>query len=579
MKLVIAEYLRTLKERNELDRLLPDLLVEMGYLPLAKPQTGNRQFGVDLAARGKNPITNIQELLLLVIKQGDIGRSEWSHGNQSVRQSIEEILDVYLKSHIDPQDKNRKIKIIVTTNGDLKQTVQANWFGFIADNQQKAEFEFWGLDQLAELIEIYLLDEHIFRDEERRLFRKALALSGDSDYDRHDLYLLFLRALGLTSTGELEPNPKDGKALIKAVRIISLSAQAFSSWALSDGDSKQGLLASERALLWAWHRIQFSDEATKTKVLEDSYGSVWSCYLNSTKHYFERMQNHCYVEDGLFRHCSSSAEFSIISFELIGILATAGIVNFLSITNDENQNKVKLENAHIFSNALQSLINNNGICSSPCLDRHSLEITLAIALFIFTDNIDAAKKWVVTLVQKIDFSLKSERYYPISSDSLDDIVESSGWGVGDIGNEHLIGESWTLATLAGWCAILGLDDSYEAISRGAKESYSEITLQLWHPDENFYKFLYFKQSQFDCGVTEAPIVLPEKASDWRKHIKVILDSNQKEIALSSPAMQAGIPAIDIISSRHFSTPIAPYFWYQLLEVLYPDELTHADKDS
>ena len=50
LALVIAEYLRTLKERNELDRLLPDLLVEMGYVPISRPQTGNRQFGVDIAA-------------------------------------------------------------------------------------------------------------------------------------------------------------------------------------------------------------------------------------------------------------------------------------------------------------------------------------------------------------------------------------------------------------------------------------------------------------------------------------------------------------------------------------------------
>lgn len=59
LALVIAEYLRTLKERNELDRLLPDLLIEMGYVPVARPQTGNRQFGVDIAARGTNPDTGL----------------------------------------------------------------------------------------------------------------------------------------------------------------------------------------------------------------------------------------------------------------------------------------------------------------------------------------------------------------------------------------------------------------------------------------------------------------------------------------------------------------------------------------
>ena len=162
MRLIIAEYLRSLKERDELDRLLPDLLVEMDYVPVARPQTGNRQYGVDIAARGNNSETGEDELLLLVVKQGDIGRTEWDGGNQSVRQSINEIFDVYLRSHLKPKDHDRSIRIVVATNGELKQTVQASWSGFVSDNKARACIEFWRTDTIAELIEIHLLDEHIF---------------------------------------------------------------------------------------------------------------------------------------------------------------------------------------------------------------------------------------------------------------------------------------------------------------------------------------------------------------------------------------------------------------------------------
>lgn len=94
MKLVIAEYLRSLKERDELDRLLPDLLVEMDYVPVARPQTGNRQYGVDIAARGRNPKTGDDELLLLVVKQGDIGRPEWD--GSIVRLSIKVLIPFFM---------------------------------------------------------------------------------------------------------------------------------------------------------------------------------------------------------------------------------------------------------------------------------------------------------------------------------------------------------------------------------------------------------------------------------------------------------------------------------------------------
>ncbi|MHB1188950.1 hypothetical protein [Thiobacillus sp.] len=573
MKLVIAEYLRTLKERDELDRLLPDLLVEMGYVPVARPQTGNRQYGVDLAARGKNPETDLDELLLLVIKQGDIGRTEWDVGNQAVRQSINEILDVYLKSHIEPQDKDRKIRIIVTTNGELKQVIQASWCGFVEDNQTKVVIEFWGIDRLAELIERHLLDEHVFRDEDRKQLRRALALSGDSDYDRRDLHRLFLRTLGLSNTGALEVPQKSGKALLKAIRIVSLSAHAFASWSLNDGDARQGLQANERALLWVWHRIQLADEETRNEALADAFGSLWTGYLNTARGYFERLQGHCYVEDGLFGYCSDSAQFSVIAFELIGMLATIGLAQVLVTTDDEADNNARFENARIVADALSSLIQNNGICSSPCLDRHSQDITLAVTFLLLTENADKVKTWLHKLVRNIDYAYKTKKYIPVCTDSLDDLAEEGGWSGGQAA-ERLINTSWTLATLAGWCAILGLDDGYEVIARECKESYPEVCVQLWHPDADVYKHMYFAQAQFNCGAAEAPIELPQSASAWRDHIKTILRSNQAQIAAASAAKQARIPALDIIAYRHYSAPVAPYFWYQFVNVLYPEDTPH-----
>ena len=46
MKLILSQYIRSLKERDEFDRLLPDLLLAMDYVPISKPQIGVRQFGV-----------------------------------------------------------------------------------------------------------------------------------------------------------------------------------------------------------------------------------------------------------------------------------------------------------------------------------------------------------------------------------------------------------------------------------------------------------------------------------------------------------------------------------------------------
>lgn len=570
MKLVIAEFLRTLKERDELDRLLPDLLVEMGYVPLARPQTGNRQFGVDLAVRGKDPRSGIDELLLAVIKKGDIGRAEWDGGEQSVRRSINEILDVYLKSHVEPQDKGKNVHIVVAANGELKQVVQASWCGFIADVQSRASVEFWGVDQLAELIETHLLDEHVFRDEDRKQLRRALSLSGDRDYDRRDLHRLFLRTLGLSTTGELETPQKTGKALLKALRIVNLSAHAFASWALAEGDTKQGLRGMERALLWSWHRLQLADDTTRKEAMAEAFGMLWTGYLVACKNYFERVQPHCYTEDALLRYGGDSSELSVIAFDLVGTLATIGLSQIFVVSANEVEIDARRGQAQIVANALTSLIFNNGICSSPCLDRHSQDITLALLLLVLSDRVDEAANWLKKLVRNIDYSYKAKRHVPVSTDSLDDLPEESGWN-GEQASERLMDTSWTLATLAGWSAIIDQDDCYELLAKGCKESYPGVCVQLWHPDEDLYKHLYFGQANIDCGASEAPIDLPENAAAWRDHIRTILASGQAVIAEASPAARAGISVLDLVASRHFLTPIVPAFWYRLVSALFPED--------
>lgn len=566
--LVIAEYLRTLKERNELDRLLPDLLIEMGYVPIARPQTGNRQFGVDIAARGTNPDTGKAELLLLVIKQKDIGRAEWDGGDQAIRPSLNEIFDVYLRSHVEAEDIGKPVRIAVVTNGQRKQTIQAGWSGYVNDQKDRALIEFWGLDELSTLIENHLLDEHVFQDEDRRELRRALALAGDVEYDQRDLHRLMLRTLRLTPEGMPADPSISKKDLLKALRVINFAAHAFASWALGDGDGRQGLRAMERVLLWSWHRVRAFDAWESDKEMIQALGSVWQGYLAVGRHYFEKLQAHCYVEDGLLGFASYSAELSLLAFEQIGILASIGLPHVLTIAGGDEDTEVQRKNADIVADALASLIFGNGICNSPCFDRHSQDIVLGMMLLVLAGRTDNAKRWLQTLIRNIDYSFKAKRYVPISSDSMDDLADIGGWHSGQTADK-LMKTSWMIAVLAGWCVILGLDDSYRALRNGLVEEYPETCAQLWHPDKHIHEHLYFHAAHFSSGASEAPIRLPEDPARWLEHMRVIVESEQGKECLLTMGCKVGLPAIDLIASRHFGTPVAPAFWYQIITTVSP----------
>ncbi|XOF33939.1 MAG: hypothetical protein ACL93V_01160 [Candidatus Electrothrix sp. YB6] len=114
MKLIIREYLASLRERKELDALLPDLLSQMGLDVFSKPGIGNRQYGVDVAAFGS--IDDQPEKVYLVsIKSGDLGRKDWNSGSiQDLQPSLDEIRDTYIPTHLPAEYKNKPIEIGVT---------------------------------------------------------------------------------------------------------------------------------------------------------------------------------------------------------------------------------------------------------------------------------------------------------------------------------------------------------------------------------------------------------------------------------------------------------------------------------
>lgn len=179
MRLVIKDYLLQLKEKDELDLLLCDLLFQMGYITDNRPETGNRQYGVDIRAHNEN------EILLSIVKQGNLNRKNWDADQNAVRQSLNDIQDTYVE-FIKGKDREKKLHIIVTTNGVIDEAARPSWEGYVSHNTMwsgmKVQIEFWNVDKLVDDIQKYLFDEHIFGAKMQRFLRKALYFIDESDY-------------------------------------------------------------------------------------------------------------------------------------------------------------------------------------------------------------------------------------------------------------------------------------------------------------------------------------------------------------------------------------------------------------
>ncbi|MGA0570994.1 hypothetical protein ACO2Q9_09775 [Variovorax sp. VNK109] len=562
MKLIISQFLRTLRERNEFDQLLPDLCLAMGYVPLSKPQTGVRQFGVDLAVVGTSPVDGAQEMLLFVIKQGDIGRREWAKDDPTaVRPSLEEVVDAYLSKMVGPEHASFRKTVVLATSGDLKQEVELNWNGFKARYISQAGFDFWGADRVAALVEQYMLDENLFAAQDRSDLRKALALSGEIDYDFADLSRLLLRQLGLKADGTLARPAENSQVLLKALRRAHLASQICVQWALTDGDSRQALWICERTLLWSWHRVQLCQKKDR-EILNPALAGLWGAYVATAGRYYEAVAPAFHVRDGMAGYSSEGASFSIVLFQHIGLMGSIGLGCAMRLPSNEQEADVMQREVNALADGLTALLDNHSASGSPRMDNHIIDITLALMFLMVAGRQDRASQWVQEIVKRVDIAFRSDNGFPVSTDSLEDLVELAvGSGEPRL-LERLRQTSWTLATLAAWCVILKLEKHYELLRRHLKTGdYGSVTAQLWHPTLDWAVSWYVGRA-LDTGHSEAPYNLPATTDELRQRITRFLEIKDYQWTEQSPAVEVGLGALDFIATRHFRYPVPASSWYR-----------------
>ena len=560
MRLVIREYLGMLKESGEFDALLPDLLLAMNIVPLSKAQIGVRQGGVDIAAVGKDE-TGQKKLWLFVVKCGDLGRRDWDSQQQSVRQSLDEIRDIYLRNHVAPEHVGLPVKIIVATTGGFKQDFEQNRVGYAAINTSADRtYDCWGGDQFAALIEQHLLSEYILPDSARSQLRRTLALIGDPDYDLEHYYTL-LKTILTFDAGKPVTKAKKERDFLRALVTTGLALGIVCRWSAQEDNLRSAIIACERTLLWAWDAIRSSGLAKNKKIIL-GYARLVDRYLGTGAEYFLKVQPHLHTRDALERYYPESALLTERVFEEIGVIATIGLSHLLwgAATEDEE----RIQGAGVVADTLQAFLKSHRCSGSPCYDRHFIDISLGLLLLVYCELPEHATSWLKELIGRLLFGFKNDRWFPISTDSFDDLVvfEVDRDGV-DL--SKLKETSWMIPTVAQWAAALGEDKAYAHLIGSCADMLKDTCFQLWYPDTKTDGIMYQRAAQFESGISEAPVKLPPTAEEMRVAMKKTRTESPVKETVESSARLAGLPWLDLIASRHFKTPLNPEFWQKFIE--------------
>lgn len=556
MKLIIREYLSLLKESKELDWLIPNLLLSMGIEPVSYPQIGVRQYGVDVAAVGADK-NSIKWLYLFTIKQGDIGRSDWDGNNQAVRPSLDEILDVYIKSHIPIEYNNLPIKIVVCTGGVLKQDIQQNWASYVDRNsvENNREYEFWGGDKLSILIEKYMFNEQIVPDEFQSKLRRTLALLGDSDYDLKDFDTILKKILIEDEGRKL--NLKKAK---KKLYTVHLCLNIIWYWSRSENNIKPTMQAADSLLLYVWEFIRVKKLSSNIGIVTIFNGMV-KTFLEIYREYFCKVKKLCYIEESLSMNESYYLLNCLNVFDVLSNISIYGLT--LHYCSEKDSDCSEMQEV---VEALKHYIPNHLALCSPCYDEHIIDISLAILLLHEYKETELVDWWIFQIIEHLRVAyLNQGKYFPIQSDSFDDLValnESNR-----IEKERLFELSTLIPILAQWCLVLNLKQNYNHIYETA-EKFSSCSLQIWYPDKSVEDYLYTCNAGYKSGAVDAPIKLLKSMDEMIQEVLAVQKNTITFNELSS--VKKGYKFIPLISSKHYRTPLLPIYWQSI--ILDKDEL-------
>lgn len=526
MRLIIKDYLACLKEKDELDILLCDLLLQMGYVTHNIPKTGNRQYGVDIRA------DNEKELLLFVIKQGDMNRKNWDHGQNAVRQSLNEIRDCYM-SLINGTERNKKLSIIVVTNGMMDEAVRPNWEGYKRENTIwdgiPIELVFWDIDDITSRVQKYLFNEHLFGNDMRSLLRRSLYFVEESDYQK----IYFERLIDNYLSKLIENNSK--KEQEKILSGVFLATQMIAYYAANCEKYRIGIMVSEYLIIRYWKYLLDNNCFEIVQYIKWLHKYLTQ-YEKWNHMYYITVKFCCEGKNRLL--LSNPVEQCVILYEMIGYLTSYAY--YLYFKNQINRS-CEVELSSVVNDIVQIFNNYPGV-NYPPFDNHVGILTMVYRLF----NSLGRKNEVVGLVNEICSYMKvyycKFRKYPSPIDSFEDAVNIYN---GYPSEEYVTSGFW--GTMLEWIVILEQKELYQSIQPFLSVNLSEVSKCAWFlKSEEETKF--YDQHSMHLAGTGVAFETVESFDELKDQINIVLNQFASE---NFSFEKYEFQALEFIASRYY----------------------------
>lgn len=572
MKLIIKEYLSSLKERGELDAVLPDLLSQLGLNVYSRPGRGTRQDGVDVGTVGS--LDGGQEkVYLFSIKPGDLTRRDWSSDSpQSLRPSLNQILDAYIPHRLPTEHRGKPIVICIALGGDIQEQVRPDITGYFAQNTKaNISFEEWNGDKLADYIQSSFLREDLLPEQARSNLRKSLAMLDEPETSyRH--FAALIRTL--SNTEALNDTQR-----VTAIRQMSICLWILFAWAREAENMESAYLASEFTLLHAWDILRpYAGRDTKAAdAAQTAFFSIFTAYSQICSEFLGKNilpyadKQHA-ISTAVCGSCHLDTNLKL--FDILGRLATDGIFAYWvakrSSSEEKELNVAMQDEAHKHAEAVKALINNNPVLLLPAKDDQAIDIFIA-AMLLATDSSNRGfiTAWLGEVLERARFSYKTNGNYPCVLDAYIDLLQHPKSTDSDY-RENATSGSILYPSIALWAALLDDDTTYNKVADLKQELLQHCTFQFWYPDDQSEGHFYTNSENH--GATLANLAIDRSKIDFLDQIFGECEHSPHFNDLS--AVEFGWWPLIVVACRHYRLPIPLH----LLEGLRKPEI-HDDSEE
>jgi hypothetical protein len=568
MRLILREYLASLNERKELDALLPDLLSQMGLEVFSRPDIGGRQYGVDIAAFGSID-ENPEAVYLLSVKSGDLGRNDWSGNSvQSLRPSLEEILDVYIPTHLPPAYKDKPIVICLCFGGEVKETVRLNVSTFETKNQtDQITFSEWNGDFIAGYIEKYLLREELLPENCRPLLRKSLALLDEPEAS-YNYFNQLVRSLATTETIKPEET-------LTILRQLNLCLWILYAWCREQDNIESAYKSSELVTLLAWELSKpFFGCRKKIEVaIIETLQAVERLHIQIADDF---MENKIFpYTDKL--HVLSSAispscpvDVNLKLFDVLGRVALSGLWSFWALEQIPDLKAVQTlrtsitEKINRHHEVLVQMIVNNRILFSPCKDDQAIDISIAVFFLGLTqNNHENIHGWLFNMMQSSHHLLGYGGSYPCNLQAYYELLEHPQKENEGYLEEVTVG-SILYPLIATVAAIYDFEDVHELVKKVKSKFLEHCNFQVWYPDATSEVNFYSNRERH--GAVLSHVNVNEEKKVFLKEIFRECDATTHFNDLSGVTFQNKPFPVILMACRHYRVPVPMNLFQDLVKL-------------